>query len=187
MSNRFVVHETSLSGLRVVRRLPLADPRGFFERVFCTEELAVAGFSKPIAQINRSRTSLRGTIRGMHFQYPPHAEIKLVSCLRGTVLDVAVDLRAGSSTFLSWHAELLSEENHTSLLLPEGFAHGFQTLSDQVEMLYLHCAPYAPGFEGGLHPLDPSVGIVWPEPPAFLSERDAGHPLLCPEFTGLVC
>jgi dTDP-4-dehydrorhamnose 3,5-epimerase len=185
MSERFAILDTPLPGLRVVRRLPRADARGFFERVFCAEELAQAGFPGPVAQINRSLTTVRGAVRGLHFQYPPHMEIKLVSCLGGAVYDVAVDLRAGSPTFLTWHAELLSEDNHTSLLLPAGFAHGFQTLSSETEMLYLHSAPYAPGFEGGLHPLDSRLGIAWPEPVACLSERDAGHPPLDPSFQGV--
>jgi dTDP-4-dehydrorhamnose 3,5-epimerase len=153
--------------------------------MFCAEELHTIGWTRSIAQINRTLTSARGTLRGMHFQQPPHAEMKLVSCLRGEVLDVAVDVRTDSPTFLQWHAEVLSADNHTSLLIPEGFAHGFQTLSDEVEMLYLHSTFYAPGSEAGLNPQDPRLGIVWPLSVAAISDRDAGHALIDSCFQGV--
>ena len=127
--NRFRIQSTPLSGLQVITRQMLGDHRGFLSRLFCADELAQAGWTKPIAQINHTYTAKKGTVRGMHFQHPPHAEMKLVSCIRGEVWDVAVDLRANSPTFLHWHAEVLSADNHKALLIPEGFAHGFQTLS----------------------------------------------------------
>jgi len=123
-------------------------------------------------------------VRGLHFQHPPHAEDKLVSCLRGEVFDVAVDLRQGSATFLQWHAEILSADNARSLLIPQGFAHGFQTLTDDCELLYLHSRAYAAGAEGALNVRDPALAIRWPLAFTDISERDAQHPLLTREFTG---
>jgi dTDP-4-dehydrorhamnose 3,5-epimerase len=176
---------TPLPGLTVVQRRRIEDSRGFFSRLYCAEELAELGFRLPIAQINHSLTARRGTVRGLHFQYPPHAEDKFVSCLRGEILDVAVDLRRGSGTFLKWHGERLSGDNARSLLIPQGFAHGFQTLSDDCELLYLHTRAYAPQAEGALNVRDPAVGIDWPLPIADLSARDAGHACIDASFAGL--
>lgn len=175
---RFIITDTPLAGLKRVQRHYLGDARGVFARLFCAEELASAGWTKPIAQINHTYTARRGTVRGLHFQYPPHAEQKLVTCLRGEVWDVAVDLRAGSSTFLHWHAERLSRDNGRALLIPEGFAHAFQTLTDDVELLYCHSHPYVPEAEGGLHPLEPRLSLPWPLPVGTLSARDSAHPWL---------
>ena len=185
MNSRFDVLETPINGLRILQRNPIDDTRGFFERLFCNEELAAIVPGKYISQINHTLTVTRGTIRGMHFQKFPHAEIKFVSCLRGEVFDVAVDLRHKSSTLLHWHAELLSADNHKTLVIPEGFAHGFQTLTDNCEMLYFHTATYQPKSEGGLNAQDPRLGITWPLPVSDLSSRDAAHPFLDNEFTGL--
>jgi dTDP-4-dehydrorhamnose 3,5-epimerase len=176
---------TPLDGLKVVQRQRMGDSRGYFSRFYCAEELAAVGFTQPIAQINQTLTRRRGSVRGLHFQHPPHAEDKFVSCLRGEVFDVAVDLRKGSPTFLQWHAEMLSADNARSLFIPKGFAHGFQTLCDDVELLYLHTTPYIQTAEGGLNPLDPMMGIVWPLPFADVSDRDAAHPHLTPEFGGI--
>lgn len=185
MSTRFDVLDTPISGLRVLQRKPIGDSRGYLERLFCDEELRALVSGKPIAQINHTMTASRGTVRGMHFQRPPHAEIKFVSCLRGQVFDVAVDLRHNSPTFLHWHAELLSADNHKTLVIPEGFAHGFQTLTDDCEMLYFHTAAYQTGAEGGLNAQDPRLAIQWPLPVAGLSPRDAAHPLLDVIFSGV--
>src|SRR5258708_5995830 len=122
--------QTPLAGLALIERARREDQRGFFSRLFCAEELRSAGFDSPVAQINQTLTLRRGAVRGLHFQYPPHAEIKFVSVLKGEVLDVAVDLRKGSKTFLQWHGEVLSADNRRSLLIPRGFAHGFQTLTE---------------------------------------------------------
>lgn len=183
--SRFAVEETPLSGLKRITRTRLGDDRGFLSRLFCTEELAEAGWTKPIAQINHTHTALAGTARGLHFQRPPHAEMKLVSCLAGEVFDVAVDLRKGSPTFLKWHGEVLSGENGAALLIPEGFAHGFVTLSDHVSMLYCHSEFYAPGAEAGLNLEDPRIGIQWPRMIVSMSMRDENHPMLTPEFEGI--
>jgi dTDP-4-dehydrorhamnose 3,5-epimerase len=183
--NRFTVTAAPLAGLMMVERQRLSDVRGFFSRIFCAEELAAIGWTRPIAQINHTRTVRQGTIRGMHFQYPPHTEMKLVSCIRGEVWDVAVDIRAGSSTFLRWHGTTLSAENRLALLIPEGFAHGFQTLVDDTELLYCHSHHYAAEAEGGLHPIDPGLAITWPMPATEMSARDLAHPLINNGFTGV--
>ena len=174
-----------LAGLHLVERQPLVDARGFFERLYCAAELAACGWTQPIAQINRSCTRRPGSVRGLHWQQPPHAEMKLVSCLRGEVWDVAVDLRVGSPTFLQWHAERLSPDNACALLIPPGFAHGFQALTHDVELLYLHSAAYAPGAEAGLNPLDPRLALPWPLPVGEMSERDRSHALLTASFEGV--
>ena len=184
--SRFAICDLPLAGLKRVVREKRGDSRGFLSRLFCADDLSAAGWRKPVSQINQTVTSRRGTVRGLHFQGPPHAEIKLVSCLRGAVWDVAVDLRSGSPTFLAWHAEELSAENGAALLIPEGFAHGFQALTDECELLYLHSAPYAPLAEGGINPRDPAVGVAWPLPISELSPRDEGHPMLTDRFTGVL-
>ena len=182
---RFSVEPTSLPGLLQLRRQRIGDARGFLARLFCAEELAAAGWPGPVAQINHTLTERSGTVRGLHFQHPPHAEAKLVSCLRGEVFDVAVDLRANSPTFLQWHAEILSAANCRSLLIPQGFAHGFQTLSDDCELIYLHSTPYVAAAEGALHARDPRLAITWPLEFTDVSERDSRHPYLTEEFKGL--
>ncbi len=183
--NRFTITDTPLSGLKVIERQCLGDNRGFLSRLFCAEELAAAGWDRPIAQLNHTFTAKAGTIRGMHFQQPPYAEMKLVSCLKGEVFDVAVDLRADSPTFLKWYGAKLSAENRCALLIPEGFAHGFQTLTDNAELLYCHSAPYTPSAEAGLSPLDPALAISWPLAVTELSTRDSRHPLITAAFNGL--
>lgn len=181
----FMVHPTPIADLMLVERVSRADARGFLTRIFCAEELSAAGWRAPVAQINQTLTRTRGTVRGLHYQHPPHAEMKLVSCLRGAVWDVAVDLRAGSPTFMRWHAQELSAENRHAMLIPEGFAHGLQSLTDDAELLYCHSAPYALRAEAGLHPREPRIGVAWPLPITALSDRDAGHPPLPPDFAGL--
>jgi dTDP-4-dehydrorhamnose 3,5-epimerase len=183
--SRFSILETPLPGLVRVQRHPVGDARGHLARLFCADDLCGAGWHGPVAQINHTRTTRAGTLRGLHFQHPPHAEIKLVSCLRGEVWDVAVDLRRGSPTFLRWHAEKLSADNGMALLIPRGFAHGFQTLGDDAEMLYCHSAAYAPAAEGGLHPLDERLAIAWPLAVSEISARDAAHARLDAEFEGI--
>ena len=128
--------------------------------------------------MNHSITRQRGTIRGLHYQSPPHTETRLVSCIRGEIYDVAVDLRPDSPTFLRWHAELLSPENGRGLLIPEGFAHGFQTLTDDCEIIYCHSRAYAPTAEKGLRYNDPAVAIAWPLAPTVISDRDQFFPLI---------
>ncbi|MGL4437113.1 MAG: dTDP-4-dehydrorhamnose 3,5-epimerase family protein [Giesbergeria sp.] len=185
MSPRLACSPLPLRGLVQVQRQPLQDARGLFERLFCANELAAVGWTQAIAQINHSVTRQRGSVRGLHYQRAPHAEMKLVSCLRGEVWDVAVDLRADSPTFLQWHAERLSADNACALLIPPGFAHGFQALTEDAELLYLHSAAYAPGAEAGLNPLDPRLALPWPLPVGAMSERDRSHALLTASFEGV--
>ncbi|WP_374088711.1 dTDP-4-dehydrorhamnose 3,5-epimerase [Methylomicrobium lacus] len=182
---RFDFFPTPLPGLTLVQRKPIEDSRGFFSRFFCAEDFGRVGLTRPIAQMNHSLTHLKGSVRGMHFQYPPFAEDKFVSCVRGSIFDVAVDLRKESPTFLHWHGEILSADNQRSLLIPAGFAHGFQTLARDCELLYLHTMPYAHDCEGALHALDPLLEIAWPLPIAEISERDRTHPMLNSQFEGL--
>lgn len=183
--SRFAVTNLPLDGLKLIERTRLGDSRGFLSRLFCTEELAVAGWHKPIAQINLTYTAQRGTVRGMHYQQPPHAEMKLVTCIRGEVWDVVVDLRASSLTFLHWHAETLSAENKLALLIPEGFAHGFQSLADDVELIYCHTAAHNPEAEAALYAQDPRLAIAWPAAITSMSLRDANSPLIGTKFEGV--
>jgi len=183
--SQLAIIDTPLDGLKVVQRRLLTDQRGFLARIFSERELAPAGWRKPIAQINHSVTRGPGTVRGMHFQRGEHVEMKLVTCLRGTVWDVAIDLRPGSPTFLRWHAEELSEENGRAMLIPEGFAHGFQVQSEECDLLYLHSTPHAPQAEGGLNARDPRLAIAWPKPITLRSARDNGHPMIDDGFEGL--
>ena len=173
--SRFIRIPTSLNNLTVIQRQRLGDERGFFSRLFCSEELADFGIGG-ISQINHTLTRQKGTIRGMHFQCAPHDEAKFVSCLVGEVFDVAVDLRPLSSTYLQWHGEVLSAQNGRSMMIPGGFAHGFQTLTEDCELIYLHDKPYAPEAEGGVNPLDPKLAIAWPLPVGQISARDQALP-----------
>lgn len=183
--NRLEITPTPIAGLRRVISRQLGDSRGYLARTFCTEELATAGWPGPVAQANLTFTRQKGTVRGLHFQHPPHTEAKLVRCLRGEIWDVAVDLRKGSPTFLQWHAEVLSPANMNALLIPQGFAHGFQALTDDVEMLYLHSAAHAPSSEGGLSVTDPLLAIEWPLPIGEMSARDSAFPFLSNDFKGI--
>ncbi len=182
---RFSSKKTEIEGLLVIERLRLSDARGFLARMFCAEEFRRFGWDQPVFQINHTFTFLRGTVRGMHFQYHPYCEKKLVNCIGGKIWDVAVDIRHNSLTFLQWHGEILSAENGRSLLIQEGFAHGFQALTDNAELLYLHSAPYKSKAEGALHPLDPILGIEWPLPIMDMSDRDSSHPFLDSTFEGV--
>ena len=178
------VKDLPLSGLKLVRRAKLGDVRGFLSRVFCAQELLECGWTRPIAQINHTYTQQKGSVRGLHFQYSPHSEMKLVSILAGEVWDVAVDLRKGSRTFLHWHGELLSANNRSALLIPEGFAHGFQTLTDEVAIIYCHSSSYNGSAESGLNALDAKLGIEWPLPVSEMSERDKALDYVHENFQG---
>ena len=183
--NRFTITDLSLAGLKLIERQRLGDSRGFLTRLFCAEALTESGWHKPIAQINHTYTAQRGTVRGMHYQRQPYAEMKLVSCVQGEIWDVAVDLRADSPTFLHWHAEIISADNKRAMLIPEGFAHGFQTLTDNVQLLYFHSAPYHPEAEAALNVQDPQLAIKWPIAITELSIRDTKHPLIDTKFEGV--
>jgi dTDP-4-dehydrorhamnose 3,5-epimerase len=176
---------TAIEGAVMLETDPVQDRRGAFARLFCARELAPVIGEREIVQINHSVTRAVGAVRGMHFQRAPHAEMKIVRCLRGRVFDVAVDLRAGSPTLLRWVSCELSASNHRSLVVPEGCAHGFQVLEPDSELLYLHTAYYSREAEGGIRHDDARVGIAWPLAATDLSERDRGHPLITADFAGL--
>ncbi len=186
MNSRFDCTETPLQGLKLIRRKPLGDSRGYLERLFCQNDLSELLNGKAIAQINHTLTGTAGTVRGMHFQYAPHAETKFVMCLKGEVFDVAVDVRIGSPTYLHSHSEILSASNHKTFFIPEGFAHGFQTLTDNCEMLYFHTVPYRADAEGALNALDQRLAIQWPLPVTEQSIRDKEHPMINTGFQGVV-
>ena len=174
---------TRIPGAFAVRHTVRSDARGRFKRQYCEGEFAQAGLCTHWVQVNHSVTLERGSARGMHFQRPPVAEAKLVSCPRGRAFDVAVDLRRGSPAFLQWVGVEIDEA--TSFYIPEGCAHGFQTLTDEVHLIYQHSAPYSPDAEGGIRLDDPAIGIDWPLPLGVLSERDRSFALLDGSFEGL--
>jgi dTDP-4-dehydrorhamnose 3,5-epimerase len=162
-----------LAGAFVIEIQPHQDARGFFARSFCTQTFAAQGLASQFVQMNTSFTRRAGSLRGMHFQRAPLAEVKMVRCLHGAVFDVIVDLRAGSGSFGRWTSVTLSAENRLMIYIPRGFAHGFQTLTPDAELLYWHDTAYAPGHEGGMHHADPDVAIDWPLPVTEISARDA--------------
>jgi len=181
----FDLYPLGLKGLCLVGQKQFTDHRGRFARLFCQTRLNVQGKRFEIRQINHSRTVGKGSVRGLHFQHAPHAESKLITCLAGSIWDVAVDLRPGSPTFLQWHAEELAANDGRSLLIPAGFAHGFQVLSDEAQILYCSDADYTPADEAGLSPNDAALAISWPLPVSNLSARDAAHPPIDASFAGV--
>jgi len=176
---------TPIEGVYVAETSRFTDKRGAFARLFCEHDLAPVLGGRHIVQVNHSLTRRAGAVRGMHYQHTPHAEMKMVRCLKGKVWDVAVDLRKGSPTFLNWHAVELSAENDHMMVIPEGCAHGFQVLDAESELLYLHTAFYAPEAEGGVRYDDPVLAIHWPLDITDISGRDRGHPLIDEDFCGL--
>ena len=178
-----IFNELPLKDAYIIRPTPFEDHRGKFSRLFCQNELKQIGHHKEIVQINHSITKQKGAVRGMHFQKPPRAEIKIVKCINGSVFDVIVDLRKNSSTFLQWHGEILSAENMKMMYVPEGFAHGFQTLENNVELLYFHTEFYDTKYESGLKYDDPMVNISWKLEPVDLSLKDQNYPLFSEGIT----
>jgi dTDP-4-dehydrorhamnose 3,5-epimerase len=178
--------ETAIPGVWIAESTALQDARGTFSRLFCTRDEQPFFGSRSIVQVNHSLTHRVGAVRGLHFQAPPHAEMKIVRCLSGRVFDVAVDLRKGSPTFLKWIGVELMPDNGRALVIPEGCAHGFQVLEADTELLYLHTAFYAAEAEGAIRFDDPMIAINWPLEPTELSERDRNHPLLEKHFEGIV-
>ncbi len=177
--------ETVLKGSYVIDLEPMIDERGWFVRTFCKDEFRRIGHTAEWVQLNHSFTKKKGTIRGMHFQLSPFTEIKLVRCISGAVFDVIIDLRKSSSTFLKWFGVELSAENKKMIYIPEGFAHGFQSLTKDCELLYHHSALYTPGFEGGIRYNDKFVNINWPKKVTEISKRDKEHPLLNESYEGI--
>jgi dTDP-4-dehydrorhamnose 3,5-epimerase len=183
---RFDLVDTPITDLKIVQRKPISDDRGFLSRLYCQDDFKLMGINKPISQINQTLTKKKGALRGLHYQLAPFAEAKLVTCIKGEIFDVAVDLRKDSPTYLKWHAEVLSENNHKSFLIPEGFAHGFQTISDDCELIYLHTAPYSKEHERGLNYADKKLDINWPLKISEISDRDLTHTMIKDDFEGIV-
>jgi dTDP-4-dehydrorhamnose 3,5-epimerase len=178
--------DTGLKGAYIIELEPRRDERGLFARTFCKREFSEINHTKEFVQFNHSMSSQKGTLRGMHFQIPPSAEIKLIRCIRGAVLDVIIDLRKGSPTFLKHIQVVLSEENMNMIYVPEGFAHGFQTLEDNTQMIYHHTEYYSPENERGLNFNDPTFNITWPLEPINLSEKDKKNPYIDNNFKGIL-
>lgn len=168
--------KTELPGAWLIVPEPISDNRGFFARTFCERELAGHGLETRFVQHSASVSHLKGTLRGMHFQKEPHGEVKIVTCVRGAILDVIIDLRPGEPTFRRCQAFELTEENRHRLYIPKGFAHGFQTLTDDVELAYLISAFYEPSAATGVRYDDPAFDIEWPLPVSVISEKDKSWP-----------
>lgn len=182
---KFIIHKTPLCDLRVIEHKIYEDQRGLLSKLFCHNALNVILKGKVIKQINKTLTRKKGTVRGLHFQYPPFSETKIINCLKGKVWDVAVDLRLGSPTYLNYHAEILTEDDNKSYIIPEGFAHGFQTLTSNCEMLYFHTADYRKEFEEVINVIDPMIAINWPQPIMEQSDRDRNSKMLTSNFKGI--
>ncbi len=178
--------ETDIKDLFIIEPEPFEDGRGKFYRIFCLNELKEISHTKKIVQANQSLSKQKGTIRGMHFQYPPKAEIKIVKCINGSVFDVTIDLRKKSPTFLQWYGVILSAENMKIMYIPEGFAHGFQTLENNSEFLYFHTEFYSPEYEAGIRYNDPAINIKWPLEITNISKRDREHELINENFKGIL-
>jgi dTDP-4-dehydrorhamnose 3,5-epimerase len=178
--------ETPLKGSYIIELEPFADERGWFARTFCKKEFEQIGHNKEWVQLNHSCTYREGAIRGMHFQYPPYTEIKMVRFIAGTISDVIIDIRKESATFLNWFSIELSAENKRMLYIPEGFAHGFQTLTSDCQLIYHHTSFYTPGAEGAIRYNDKKIGIQWKKEVTEISERDKQHPYLDDTFTGII-
>ena len=180
-----IINQLKLAGASVVDTEVTGDSRGLFGRLFCKKELSEVIGKREILNINYSKTLQKGSIRGMHFQYPPMAEMKLVRCIRGAVYDVIIDIRRDSPTFLEWFGIELSEKNMKMVIIPEGFAHGFQTTEDNSEMLYLHTQFYSKENEGALNYADPVFRINWPEKITDISKKDIEHKFIESDFKGI--
>jgi dTDP-4-dehydrorhamnose 3,5-epimerase len=177
--------KTSLAGAYFVEIEPFRDERGLFARIFCQKEFNSVGFDKKIVQINHSITRQKGCIRGLHYQTQPACETKIIRCIQGAVFDVMVDIRKGSPTFLQWHGLELSKDNMRMAVIPEGFAHGFQAITDNVELIYHHSAFYCPEYSRGLKFDDPALAIQWPVSVTAISSKDKSYPLIDHNFKGI--
>ncbi|WP_431284612.1 dTDP-4-dehydrorhamnose 3,5-epimerase [Humitalea sp. 24SJ18S-53] len=180
-----IFHKTPLETARLIELEKRGDARGFFARFFCEKEFAAEGLTTRFVQVNNSLSAKKGTLRGMHYQLPPAAETKLVRCIRGAFWDVIVDLRPDSPSFGKWYGAELSAENRLMMYVPHGFAHGFITLTEDAEALYMVDAFYAPEGERGLRWNDPAIGIQWPIAPEEISDKDQKWPDLDAGFHGL--
>ena len=177
--------ESSIKGLFIIQLTSFKDERGFFARTFCKDLFLKIGFNEEFVQFNHSFNTLKGTIRGMHYQKPPFAESKLIRCVQGSVYDVAIDLRKNSPTYLQYFGAELSAENLKCILIPKGFAHGFQTLEDNTSLIYHHTNYYTPNTEAGIRYNDPVLNIPWTLPAVSISPKDLIHPLINTNFQAL--
>ena len=180
-----IFKETSLKGSYVLALEPIEDERGWFARTYCKNEFLAIGHTKEWVQMNHSFTKQKGTIRGMHYQRAPFSEIKLVRCIAGSVYDVIIDLRTDSDSYLQYFGIELSASNHKMIYIPEGFAHGFQALSNDVELIYHHSQFYLPGVEAAVKYNEPAIKINWPLELSSISERDNSYPFIDANFKGL--
>lgn len=176
---------TKLAGAWVIEPEPHSDDRGFFARTFCEEEFRARGLAERFVQCNISWNKRRGTVRGLHYQVPPSSEVKLVRCMAGALLDVIVDLRPASPSYLQGYSVELTASNRLALYVPEGFAHGFQTLEDSTEVYYQMSEFYAPRLGRGLRYDDPKLGIDWPLSVSSISTQDLSWPFLSDRIEGL--
>jgi dTDP-4-dehydrorhamnose 3,5-epimerase len=183
--SRFEFEKTHIDGLYVISPKPIKDDRGYFERFFCKEDFSDIGLDKEIVQINHSFSKGKGTIRGLHYQLSPCAETKIVRCLRGNIYDIAVDIRKDSPTFLQWFGIELSEDNGQYLYIPEGFAHGFQSLSEECEIIYLVTNNYSSDKERGLSVFDEKINIKWPIECTNISSKDENTLQINNDFKGI--
>jgi dTDP-4-dehydrorhamnose 3,5-epimerase len=173
-----IFHQTNLEDAFLIELEKRGDDRGFFARTMCREEFAKHGLDTEYVQQNTSFSAHKGTIRGMHYQLPPYTEAKLVRCIEGAIVDIIVDLRRDSPTFMQHQQFELNDRNRMQLYVPRGFAHAFQAVSDNVEVSYLVSAPYHPAAERGVRYSDPRLNIRWPLPVTVISDKDASWPLL---------
>lgn len=183
----FLIKNTPIEGVKLGQIQPKVDERGYFERIYCRKEYEeLAGRPLEIKQINRSMSKVKGTTRGLHFQWPPRSETKIVSCAAGSLFDVAVDLRVDSPTYLQYFSAELTAENKKFLIIPEGFGHGFQTLEPNTEILYLVTEEYSARHDDGINPIDPMVGVEWPLQITLRSKKDTDRKfILDRDFLGI--
>ena len=182
--NRFDQLKTTITDVKVIISKPIIDERGELNRIFCKKELKKI-FSKNIVQINHTLTKEVGSIRGLHYQKTPYREVKMIKCIKGKVFDVALDIRKNSPTFLNYHSEILSSKNNKIIIIPEGFAHGFQTLTKNSELIYFHTQFYNQKYENGINLNDKKINIKWPKKITFISNRDKKFKLLTNNFEGI--
>ena len=175
---RFIYRKLNIKDLLEIKYFPISDERGFLSRIFCIEEINKFSTFKDIKQINRTFTKKKGAIRGLHFQYPPASETKIIICTKGEIFDVAIDIRKNSKTYLKHVSIILNSDLNNMFLIPKGFAHGFQTLTNNVELIYLHDHAYNPNLESGLNPFDPLLKINWPLENYTISQKDLTSKLI---------
>jgi len=182
---RFEFLEEPLRGLKLIKSMPIHDPRGHFQRLYCMKDFEDVGLQDSIVNVNYSKTNRPGTIRGLHFQRYPSNEVKIVKCIKGAIYDVAVDIREGSPTFLKYYGVELNEKNEYMLFIPKGFAHGFQALEENSEIIYFVTEYYSSELESGLNPFDKIIDINWPLACECISEKDQNAQMLDPSFRGI--